>query len=64
MKIDKEIRDYLSRRYDCDEQTDIEVDGQSVHVTATMPNTNQHGQFYAGDLADIQRDMESDTAKT
>ena len=62
MKLSQEIREYLADRYDCDEQTDIETDGQSVHVTGLMPNTNQYGVFHAGDLGDIQRDMESDAA--
>jgi hypothetical protein len=60
MKIDQEIREYLADRYDCDPNTDIETEGQHVHVTAIMPNTSEYGQFYAGDLADIQRDLESD----
>ena len=58
MKIDDEIRQYLAAKYNCDPNTDIDVDGQSVHVTGIMPNSNTHGQFYAGELGDIQWELE------
>lgn len=58
MKLSPELRNYLAGKYDVDENLDIDTDGEAVLVTGTMPNTNQYGQFYAGDLADLQWEMD------
>jgi hypothetical protein len=66
MKLDNELREFLSNHYSTDAyyvdpQTDIETVGESVFVTGIMPQTNQVGQFFAGDLGDIQWEMERET---
>ena len=62
MKITDEIRNYLAALYDCDPAEDIYTNRQAVHVYGTIPNTNDTGWFYAGDLSDLQCEMEREDA--
>lgn len=45
---------YLCSRYDVSFD-DIRFDGSDVHVTGIMPNTSQHGEFFAGYVVDLAR---------
>lgn len=56
--LDSEMRQWLSDRYNCDPNVDIDVDGEAVLVTGIMPNTNQRGEFYAGDLGELRLEFE------
>ena len=47
--------DYLCHRYNVHEDA-IRQDGHAIHVTGTMPNTNEVGEFYAGDVKDIEHE--------
>lgn len=40
----------------------IRQDGNAIHVTGNMPNTNQWGEFYAGDVKDIECEADRERA--
>ncbi len=65
-KLTDDATKYICDEYDI-EPEHIRIDGESVHVTATMPGTNQHGEFFAGYLKDLEaeaaRDLEEGTRR-
>jgi len=56
--VSKKLIDYLLDRYDLDGEDDIRIQDGSIQCNGRMPNSIEHGWFFAGYESEIAEEMQ------
>ena len=58
MRLTHDVEQYLIDRFDLDGTGCIRVRGGEVHCLGKMPNSTQHGWFFAGYVNDVKNELQ------
>ena len=54
------LTEYLIERFELDGRANIQLQDDEVHCRGVMPNSNELGWFFAGYLAELEREAQNE----